>query len=128
MLPYVYEFMTNYNLSIIMPFYKKLEEIKFTLPLNYKYFVQNGVEIIFVVDEPLTIEDFEFLNAYENLKYKIIVNNNKHEWRNPTKVINVGIRHANKDFNLVMSPESIFTDNVIEMFRKSYRKKSFVVL
>ena len=116
----------DYNLSIIMPYYKKMKEFTFTLPLNYKYFCQKGVEIILVVDEPLKKTDFNFLENFPNLKYKIIVNNVPHEWRNPAKVINVGIRNANKKYILVMSPETIMTNNAIDIFHRNYKPNSFV--
>lgn len=116
----------DYNLSIIMPFFRKKKEFRFSLPQNYPYFIQKGIEIIIVADEPLTINDFNFLSRYPELKYKIIVNKKPHEWRNPSKAINVGIRNASKEFILILSPESIFMDNIIEIFHNAYKPKTYL--
>lgn len=115
-----------YNVSIIMPYFKKKNELQFSLPLNYPYFSQKGVELILVVDEPASISEFDFLSDYPLLQYKIMVNNTPHSWRNPSKAINVGIRHANRKYILVMSPESIFAGNVIALMRDAYLEQSYV--
>ncbi len=112
-------FVHNFDVSIVMPFYKKLSEFKKTLPINLKYFQRNGIEIIISMDDDN--DEFELLNyikTFPFINWKIIVNHNKHEWRNPVKAINVGIRNATKKFILVCSPESEFISDVIYMMRK----------
>src|SRR5579884_1796856 len=49
------------SVSIIIPFYHKLEEFKITLPVNYPEFSLPGVEVIILVDHPAKKEDFSFL-------------------------------------------------------------------
>ena len=116
----------SYDVSVLLPFYKKMSEFKFVLPYNYKYFSQKGVEVVIIADEPLCLTDFSFLNQYPSLDYKIIVNEKEHKWRNPSKVINVGIRNASRKFILILSPESIMKNNIIKTFFEQYKDNSFV--
>ena len=60
----------------------------------------------------------KYIKQYPFINWKVIVNHNKHEWRNPSKAINVGIRNASKDFILVCSPESEFITDAIYIMRK----------
>lgn len=104
----------NFDISIILPFYKKLEEFKKVLPLNSKYFNRNGVELIIVMDEPSEKDGLlELIKSYPLINWVIIVNENPHIWRNPAKAINVGIKASNKNFIMVCSPESIFETDVV---------------
>ncbi len=101
------------NLSIILPFYHKLEEFKQTLPHNKQFFA-DGMELIIPIDEPDSEPALkEFLDS-QNLPIPYIIRSNKkaHEWRNPAKVINVGIKLSSKDKILVMSPETLCISNL----------------
>ncbi len=86
-----------FDISIILPFYKKLKEFKKVLPKNLKYFQRNGIELIIVLDTPEEEQELvNFLDEFPFLNSKVIVNRIHHEWRNPAKVLNVGIRHAGR--------------------------------
>lgn len=111
--------LSNFNVSVVMPFYKKYQVFSKTLTQNAKYFQRNGIEIILSVDEPS--EKNEVLNiikSYPFINWKIIINEVPHKWRSPTKSINVGIKHATKDYILVMGPDSEMATDIIYNFRK----------
>lgn len=111
----------NFDVSVVMPFYKKLNEFKVVFPKNYKYFNRNGIEVILVLDTPAEKEDLlNFISQYPFINWKIILNDRPHEWRNPAKPLNVGIRHASKNFIMVCSPESEMLTDVIKQLRQTF--------
>lgn len=109
----------NFDVSVILPFYKKLEVFKITIKRNQIYYQRNGIEVIIVMDEPseqaellLLIKEYPFIN------WKILVNERPHSWRNPAKAINVGIKNATKKYILVMGPDSEMATDIIFTMRK----------
>jgi glycosyltransferase involved in cell wall biosynthesis len=125
-----YRGITNYNLSVIIPFFKKINEFKEVLPHNQKYFERNGIEVIICLDEPTEEKQLlELIEHYPFINWKVIINDVPHSWRNPSKAINVGIRHSTKEYIMVMSPESQLQTDAIDCFVKYLRKKerSFVL-
>lgn len=114
-----YSFVHNFDVSVVMPFYKKLDEFKRIFPHNFPFLSRNGIEVIIAMDESSEEESLlEFIKLYRNINWKIIVNRKKHMWRNPAKAINVGIRHATKRYVFVCSPESQFATDIIYIMRK----------
>lgn len=115
-----YSFIHNFDLSVIMPFYKKMEEFKKIFPKNLSYFQRNGIEVIVCMDEDSEEEQLlEFIKLYPFINWRIIVNRTEHEWRNPAKALNVGIRSASKKYILVCSPESEFACDIIYQMRRA---------
>tara|TARA_R110002126_G_scaffold291220_1_gene450980 strand:- start:4412 stop:5983 length:1572 start_codon:yes stop_codon:yes gene_type:complete len=116
------------DVSIVMPFYKRLDDFKKTLPKNSLYFERNGVEVVIVLDEPREEDGLlEFIEKYPFIDFKIIINRTSHEWRNPCKVLNVGIRNSNYNYILILDPEvELITDvvyqlrYVLEYYQSSY--------
>lgn len=107
----------NFEVSVVMPFYKKLKAFKQVFPKNRKYFERNGIEVIIVVDCPDEKDELlAFIQEYPFVNWRVIYNDNVHDWRNPTKPINVGIRFATKRYIMVCSPESeFFTDAILQL-------------
>ena len=107
----------NFDVSVVMPFYKKLKAFKRVFPKNRKYFERNGIEVIIVLDSPDEKELLlQYIQEYPFVNWKIIYNDQPHDWRNPTKPINVGIRFATKKYIMVCSPESEFyTDAILQL-------------
>ncbi|GAB5473925.1 MAG: hypothetical protein Mars2KO_20240 [Maribacter sp.] len=107
-----------YDVSILMPFYKRLDDFRKVLPKNAPFFKKNGVEILILLDHQeeekellQLIEQFPFIN------FKVIINRKEHEWRNPCKVLNVGIRNASFNYILVLDPEVELITDVIHKLR-----------
>lgn len=108
----------NFEVSVVMPFYKKLEAFKRVFPQNRKYFERNGIEVIIVLD--CTDEKDEliaYIQDYPFINWKVLYNDKAHEWRNPSKPINVGIQFATKKYIMVCSPESEFYTDAILYLR-----------
>lgn len=107
----------NFDVSVVMPFYKKLKAFKRVFPKNRKYFERNGIEVIIVMDCPNEKDELlSYIQDYPFVNWKVIYNDKPHEWRNPTKPINVGIRFATKKYIMVCSPESEFyTDAILQL-------------
>ena len=36
----------NFDVSVVIPFYKKMAEFRRVFPLNRKYFERNGIEVV----------------------------------------------------------------------------------
>lgn len=107
------------KLSVILPFYYKTEEFDIALGYNNRY-LTNDIELVIPIDEPDSKRSVEaILERYNVKNYQIKANPNKHEWRNPTKAINVGLRMAKGDYILVMSPESICITDVYSILTES---------
>lgn len=55
----------DFDLSIVMPFYKRLAEFKRVFPSKAKYYERNGIEVVIVADEP-TEEDgiLDYIRTY----------------------------------------------------------------
>ena len=108
----------NFEVSVVMSFYHKLEAFKKVLPKNAPYFQRNGIEVIIVMDEPTEQEGLiELIKEYPFINWKIIVNEKVHEPRNHASVLNVGIRHATKKYILISDPEMEFYTDVIFQLR-----------
>ncbi|WP_223582993.1 glycosyltransferase family A protein [Sphingobacterium sp. GVS05A] len=113
-------FVHNFDLSIVMPFFKKATDFKITFPLNYPYVKRNGIEVVIVMDESSEENEvLEFIKTYPEINWRLVVNRNEHGWRNPSKAINVGIRFSTKKYILVCSPESEFKNDVLYTMRKT---------
>lgn len=111
----------NFDVSVVMPFYKKIKEFRTVFPRNLKYFERNGIEIILALDCPEEKEEvLEFIASYPLVNWIVVVNDNTHPWRNPAKALNVGLRNATKNHILVCSPESEMVTDVIYILRKTF--------
>lgn len=67
-----------------------------------------GREVVLVLDEPSETDRYlDLIRFFPEIRWTILENDREHVWRNPSKVINVGIRHATGEHVLVMSPETI---------------------
>lgn len=110
----------DFDLSIVMPFYKRLDEFKRVFPSKVKYYERNGIEVVIVADEPTEAEGIlDYIRAYPFINWKVVVNSKDHPWRNPAKAFNVGIRQATKQYILVMNPElEFYTDVIYELREK----------
>ncbi|WGQ08894.1 glycosyltransferase [Pedobacter gandavensis] len=104
----------DFDISVVMSFYKKMKDFRRVLPVNAPYFQRNGIEVIIALDEPTECEELlEFIKKYPGINWRVIVNRDDHDWRNPCKAWNVGIRHATKKYILVVDPECEFLTDVI---------------
>lgn len=114
------ELCANFNLSVVIPFYKKMKEFKRVFPLNRKFFERNGIEVLLVLDCPDEKEELlDYVKEYPFINWKIILNDKPHDWRNPSKPINVGIKFATKKYVMVCSPESEFMSDAILLLREA---------
>ena len=100
------------DVSIIIPYYKRLEEFRYAFSYNYEQFCAVK-EVIIIIDEPITdLSVFSFLKVYP-IHFVFLMNTEQHPWRNPAVVINKGIEIATSEKCLIMSPESILLPNAI---------------
>src|SRR5579872_69591 len=87
------------DISVVMCWYKKFNDFKRVFPKNEQYFRRNGIEIIVVMDEDSEEDDLKgFLDTYPLINWKVIINRRPHEWRNPCKTLNVGIRNTSNRY------------------------------
>lgn len=109
----------DFDLSIVMPFYKRLDEFKRVFPPKAKYYQRNGIEVVIVADEPTEQEGLlDYIRTYPFINWKVVVNEEDHAWRNPAKAFNVGIRQATKQYVMIMDPELEFYTDVIYLLRQ----------
>ncbi len=101
------------RLSVVIPYWRKLQEFRHVLPLNAPFLAREDVEVLVCLDEPTQEREVVHLVAgTAGLKATVLVNDEDHPWRAPTKSINVGIRAARGDLILVISPETAFSGDV----------------
>lgn len=118
----------NYDISIIIPFYKKYEELKYSLIYNELQFSSVN-EVILIIDEFYDndkLNQFLYLLNYD-INFNIYINSENHDWRNPAVVINFGIKMASSTYCLIMSPESILLDNAIKNLYEETSDNTFCV-
>ena len=114
------------DVSVIIPFYNKLEEFRTSIKYNYDQF-QKVNEVIVIIDEKIDNPHiFSFLFNY-NINFKFVMNEENHPWRNPAVVINKGIEIAISDKIIVISPETILLKNFLFNLSSNCDKKSFSV-
>jgi len=107
--------MKDLNTSVIMSFFRKMTDFKRVLPLHVHYLNRKGIEVIIAMDEPTEYEELlEFVKGFPDVNWKIIVNEQEHEWRNPCKAWHVAIRHATKENIMVIDPECQMVTDAIE--------------
>lgn len=88
-------FFHNFDLSMVIPFYRKKREFKSVFPKNRKYLERNGIEVVIVLDTPEeSLELQDFILQYPFVNWRIVMNDKPHEWRNPAKPLNAGIRSS----------------------------------
>lgn len=120
----------NFDVSVILPFYKKIDEFKKVLPLNAAFFQRNGIEVVISMDDDSQEDELiSLIRQYPFINWKVIINRQKHEWRNPCKAINVGIKNSSKKYILVCSPESEFFTDAIFLMRRmlEYYENHFAI-
>jgi hypothetical protein len=121
----------TYGLTVVVPFYKRYDEFIFSFEKN-QCFYNSNYQIVLVLDEP-TQKDLVlgFVKTKETLtNWKVLINENDHDWRNPAKALNVGIKNSDSEMILVLSPETIMINNVIEKFMSTIclsKLKSFAI-
>ena len=114
------------DVSIIIPFYKKLSEFRTSILYNYKQF-QEVNEIIVIIDEEIKdLSIFSFLQDY-NINFKFLMNNENHPWRNPAVVLNKGINTATSDKIIIISPETILLDGCVKNLVENCNNDTFSV-
>jgi hypothetical protein len=112
------EIINFFDVSIIMPFYKKINDFRRVLPKNAHFFQRNGIEVLIILDEPSEEEALlDYIDQYPFINFKIIINRKDHEWRNPSKVLNVGIKAASNSYIMVLCPELELVNDVIYKLR-----------
>lgn len=99
------------SLSIVMPHFRRVDELRVSLAFNRRW-LHDGIEIVISNDDPSDHEHLMQLANEYSARWRIVQNPNAHEWRNPAKAINVGIRHARADVVLIVSPETRFVSDV----------------
>lgn len=70
------------DVSIIIPFYKKFDELKYSLIYNAIYFSQVK-EVILIIDESIdhnNLSKFLYILNHD-INFNIYVNSENHEWR-----------------------------------------------
>lgn len=120
----------NFDLSVIMSFYKRYEEFARVLPKNAPYLQRNGIEVIIAMDEPAEKEKLlQLLKKYPLINWKLIVNEQKHKPRNHAPVLNVALKHATKKYVMQIDPEvEYYTDIILQMRTAiSYYHKHYIL-
>lgn len=109
--------------TIILPFYNKLERFSHSLPFNRGVFERDDVELLISLDTTNEREELVALLSQLPIRSRVIANSKPHPWRNPSAAINVGIRHANGDWILVLSPETVITPGSFEALQSLAEKE-----
>lgn len=112
--------------SYILPFYRKAKLFKMMLPLNDCY-RHPDVEVVCVLDDPSDdVAVCEIAASNPNIKFRVLVNEQPHEWRPPCVAYNVGIRNSVADYLVFTDPESAIVmpspDFPQQLIQQDYRR------
>jgi len=101
-----------FELTILLPFYKRVEEFTRALQYNAR-FIQPNTEVLLVQDDPSDLKELlALVESYPNIHWQVQSNLIEHTWRNPAKPLNVGIRKARAPVIFIASPETIWLTDV----------------
>ena len=118
--------MIKCDVSIIIPYYKKYEEFRYSIEYNYEQF-QKVNEVIVIIDEKIdNLDSFSFLHNY-NVNFRFFMNSENHPWRNPAIVINKGIKEALSEKIIIISPETILLKDSLQSLIDSCDDESFSI-
>lgn len=120
----------NFDLSIIMSFYKRYDEFAKALLINSKYFQRNGIEVIIILDDYSEKEVLlNLVKQYPFINWKIIANNRMHPPRNHAPVLNIGLKNATKKYVMQIDPEVEFLSDIIWQMRSilEYYPKHYAI-
>ena len=110
------------ELTIILPFYRKLREFKRVLPLNADFFSDPRCEVVVVMDDPQCERQVvELARRHPAVRFRVVVNDRRHDWRPPCRAYNVGIRHALGRYVLLGDPESVLLTDAVSLMLQALR-------
>lgn len=67
-------FYHNFDLSMIIPFYRKMREFRSVFPKNRKYLGRNGIEVVIVLDTPEESQELQdFISQYPFVNWRIVI-------------------------------------------------------
>jgi hypothetical protein len=110
--------------SVILPFYKKHNELEFSLHFNYTC-LEKVKEVIVVFDEPDNLENNNYFKYYSKIPFVFYMNNENHPWRNPCIPINYGIQKSTGKYIIILSPETIILDNALETLLENTNDETY---
>lgn len=96
------------KLSFVIPYYRRLPWFRLALAHNVSVFSQPETEVVLVLDDPHEKDDVvaEALR-FPQIKWRILMCGEEHEWRPPCKAMNLGIRNALGINCAYLCPESV---------------------
>ena len=101
------------SLSVIMPFFRKREAFERVLAINRPFLAKPHIEVVLALDEDSELEQvLDTIGRSPEVRWRAVACHEPHEWRPPAKAINVGVRHAEGDYILIVSPETAFINDV----------------
>lgn len=103
-----------YDLTIIIPFFHKIEEFRSSLKINSSQF-EKALEVLVLVDHKINTRSLNYTKKYKNINFTFHINSENHPWRNPSVPINYGIKKAKGKYIMIFSPESIFVNNIVDI-------------
>ena len=111
---------TEIKISVIMPFHRRFGLFARAITVNKHFLERCDTELLAIIDDP---EDelpmLDFVERHRELRVVVVVNDVRHDWRPPSKAINVGVTHASGSHVVIMSPE-----NMIRIPSSSYLVKT----
>ena len=102
-----------YDLTIIIPFFHKIKEFRSSLKINSSQF-EKSLEVIVLIDHKIDPNSLNYTKKYKNINFSFHINSENHPWRNPAVPINYGIKKAKGKYIMIISPESLFVNNVVD--------------
>jgi hypothetical protein len=110
------------RLSVILPYYKRIGAFAEALAANSPCFIGRpdlDLEVVLVLDEPTEEEEvLRLVGSHAEIGWRVLINRRDHPWRNPSRAINVGLRHARGEMVLIMSPESLMVTDVPDILSR----------
>jgi glycosyl transferase family 7 (putative galactosyltransferase) len=96
-----------------MPFFRKREAFDRVLPINRPFLAKPHIEVVLSLDEDSELDQvLDTIGRSPEIRWRVVACHEPHEWRPPAKAINVGLRHAEGDYVLIVSPETAFVNDV----------------
>lgn len=113
-------FIHNFEVSIVLPLYDHLDEVKTALAWNQTYLQRNGIEVIVIIQGSKDKDEFlTYIKQYPFINWIVLVYDTTHFERIWLKAFKAGVHHASKKYIFVDYAVRKYNTDIVYYMRKA---------
>lgn len=123
-----YEECMSKKISIVMAYYNRLEQLRFTLSTIKRYSQNRDVEVVITDDASSAGQRAEMATKASGLNINLVtIQSNEKIWLNPCHVFNLGFKRASGDIIILQNPECFHCGDIIGHALENVNDEKYVV-